>query len=386
MKRREFIEACAGLTMSAWFPGVAIAVTNRVVIVGGGIIGASIAYHLARRGAQVTLLEKLRPACGATEKSFAWLNATFSKQPREYFNLNLLGMHGWRRLQRELPDELPIQWGGSVEWYPAGAEAEELRREVPRHQSWGYATHFVDEREFRRLMPNVAAGPIAWASFSEQEGTLDPVQAVSVLLNAAKQAGATVHYPCEVTGLDLASGRVRGVETTCGRFAADALVIAAGVDTPRLTAMAGVNVPLKDSPGVFAHTAPQPRWMERVALGPGAVIKQGPDARIITGTSFTGTEGTDASRSHGEQLLREAAHFLPALKDVPVERMTLGWRVMPKDEFPVVGFADRCPNLYIAAMHSGVTLAPIIGQLAALEILDGARVDLLAPYRLSRFS
>ena len=385
MRRREFIEACGGLALSACFPGAAIAGNSRVVIAGGGIIGASIAYHLARRGARVTLLEKLRPACGATEKSFAWLNSTFSKQPREYFNLNLLGMHGWRRLERELPGALAIQWGGSVEWYPAGGEAEELRREVPRHQSWGYAAHFVDEAEFHRLMPNVTPGPIAWASFSEQEGTLDPVQAVGALLNAAKRAGAAVHYPCEVTGLDLAGGRVRGVATTCGRFEADALVLAAGVDTPRLAAMAGASVPLKDSPGVFAHTAPQPRLIERVALGPGAVIKQGADARIITGTSFTGTEGTDASKLHGEQLLREAARFLPALKDAPVESMTLGWRVMPKDEFPIIGFADRCPNLYIAAMHSGVTLAPLIGQLAALEIVDGARVDLLAPYRLSRF-
>jgi glycine/D-amino acid oxidase-like deaminating enzyme len=386
MKRREFIETCAGLAVSACFPGQVIAAASRVVIVGGGIIGASIAYHLARRGAQVALLEKLRPACGATEKSFAWLNATFSKQPREYFNLNLLGMHGWRRLELELPGELAIQWGGSVEWYPAGAEAEELRREVPRHQSWGYATHFVDEAEFHRLMPAVTPGPIASASFSEQEGTLDPVQAVSVLLSAAKQAGAMVHYPCEVTGIELFGGRVRGVETACGRFESDALVLAAGVDTPRLAALAGIKVPLKDSPGVFAHTVPRPRLLERVALGPGAVIKQGPDGRIITGTSFAGTEGTDATRTRGEQLLREAGRFLPGLKDAGVDNMTLGWRVMPKDEFPIVGFADRCPNLYIAAMHSGVTLAPIVGQLVALEILDGARVDLLSPYRLSRFS
>jgi len=58
---------------------------------------------------------------------------------------------------------------------------------------------------------------------------------------------------------------------------------------------------------------------------------------------------------------------------------------LPQDEFPILGFADSCPNLYIAATHSGVTLAPIIGQFAALEILDGARVEMLAPYRLSRF-
>jgi glycine/D-amino acid oxidase-like deaminating enzyme len=386
MKRREFIETCAGLALSAYFPRATLAGTSRVVIAGGGIIGASIAYHLARRGAQVTLLEKLRPASGATEKSFAWLNATFSKQPRSYFNLNLLGMHGWRRLERELGGELPIQWGGSLEWYPEGSEAEELRGGLRRHQGWGYATHFVDEAEFHRLLPNVTPGPMAVASFSEQEGTLDPVRAVNVLLAAAKEFGAAVQYPCEVTGIDIAGGKVRAVDTTCGKIPAEVLVLAAGVDTPRLAAKARIQVPLKDSPGVFAHTAPQPRLIERVALASRAVIKQGPDARIVTGTNFAGTEGTDASTSLGERLLQEAARYLPAMKGMALDNITLGWRVMPKDEYPIVGFAGPCPNLYMAVMHSGVTLAPLVGQLASVEILDGASVDLLAPYRLSRFA
>jgi glycine/D-amino acid oxidase-like deaminating enzyme len=88
----------------------------------------------------------------------------------------------------------------------------------------------------------------------------------------------------------------------------------------------------------------------------------------------------------GQRILREAAKVLPGIRGVAVERVTVGHRVMPVDEYPVVGFSDRCPNLYVAAMHSGVTLAPLIGQLAALEILDGARVNSLEPYRPSRFS
>jgi glycine/D-amino acid oxidase-like deaminating enzyme len=71
---------------------------------------------------------------------------------------------------------------------------------------------------------------------------------------------------------------------------------------------------------------------------------------------------------------------LPAL-----ETVTVGHRVLPRDEHPIVGFTERCPNLYIAAMHSGITLSPLIGQVAAEEILDGVAVDLLAPYRPARF-
>jgi glycine/D-amino acid oxidase-like deaminating enzyme len=78
--------------------------------------------------------------------------------------------------------------------------------------------------------------------------------------------------------------------------------------------------------------------------------------------------------------------FLPNVKDVPVERVTLGYRVMPRDEYPILGFAPACPNLYVAATHSGVTLAPLIGELASIEILDGVPVEMLEPYRPSRFA
>lgn len=209
---------------------------------------------------------------------------------------------------------------------------------------------------------------------------------MGALLKEAERLGARVLYPCEVTGLDIVSSRVRGVRTTKGRLEADVLVLACGVDTPRVAAMAEVHVPLKDSPGVLAHTAAQPRLLHRVALAPGAHIKQNPNGEIVTGSSFGGSPVTDTTKAYGQQLLQEAARFLPQLEHVPVERVTLGWRVMPKDEYPIVGFADPCPNLYVAAMHSGVTLAPVIGQFAALEILDGARIDLLEPYRPSRFA
>src|SRR5213080_5012522 len=78
-----------------------------IVVPGGGIIGANLAYRFARRGARVTVVERTRPASGATANSFAWINATYSKQPWAYFNLNRLGIESWLQLDRELPGELP---------------------------------------------------------------------------------------------------------------------------------------------------------------------------------------------------------------------------------------------------------------------------------------
>ena len=133
---------------------------KRVVIAGGGIIGASLAWHLTRRAgaAEVILVEKARPAAGTTKDSFAWINATFSKQPRHYFELNRMGIAAWRRLEREMTAPPPIQWGGSVEWYGEGPKAEELRKSVAQHRQWGYATRLADEQEVRRLIPEIDPG------------------------------------------------------------------------------------------------------------------------------------------------------------------------------------------------------------------------------------
>jgi len=372
--------------VSALLPGSAGSAPQKIVVAGGGIIGASLAYHLAKRGAQVTLCEKEYPAAGATGKSFAWINATFSKQPRQYHDLNVLGMKGWQHLEAEFSGDLQIQWGGAVEWQEGAPEAKALRTDVARAQDWGYSTRLIDLNEFSHLLPLILPGEFRAASFSEREGTLDPVQATQTILEKAKRLGAHVLYPCEVTGLTVSGGRVQAADTSQGRIPLDAMVVASGVATPRLAALAGVKVPLKDSPGVLAHTAPMAPLLDRVVLGPRAHMKQNPDGSVVTGTDFRGTPTTDSSRGFGEKLLASAAQYLLELKRAKLSQVTLGWRVMPQDEYPILGFADACPNLYIAATHSGVTLAPVVGEFGAMEILDGARVEMLAPYRLARFA
>jgi glycine/D-amino acid oxidase-like deaminating enzyme len=372
--------------------------TDRIVVVGAGITGASIAYHLAKRGAKVSIVDAVRPGAGATEKSFGWINATFSKRPRAYFDLNQLGIAGWRRLEAELGGELKVQWGGSVAWVAAGGAADPLRENVRRHQEWGYATHLIDGDEIRRLLPNIAPGEFGAACYCEYEGALDAMDAVKAMLRQVREAGGEVRYPHEVTGLKIERGRVAAIQAGESSLEAGAVVLACGVAIPRLAEMVGVSVPLKESEGVLVHTRPQPKLIDRVVLAPDIHCKQKLDGRVVVGGPIVADPGAIINPARGpaggaapepdeyaKRILREAAQVLPGLRGVAVERVTLGRRVMPVDEYPIVGFAAGCPNLYIAAMHSGVTLAPLIGQLAALEILDEARVGLLEPYRPARF-
>jgi glycine/D-amino acid oxidase-like deaminating enzyme len=145
----------------------------------------------------------------------------------------------------------------------------------------------------------------------------------------------------------------------------------------------GVRVPLKDSPGVLVHTPPQPALLHRVVLSPIAHMKQKPDGRIVTGSGFGADDGGDTGSS--QRFLKAASAVLPALEAVEVERTTLGWRALPKDEFPIVGFPRGRRDVYLTVMHSGMTLSPLIAHLAAAEILDSVEVEKLSPYRLERF-
>src|SRR5260370_23175659 len=254
---------------------------KRIVVAGAGIVGASIAYHLAKRGAKVTVMEAAHPGAGATGKSFGWINATFSKLPRAYFDLNLLGMAGWDRLEEELHGELQIQWGGSVFWDP---QAGGLQDNVRHHQQWGYATRLIDRPELHLLVASLTFPVAGVACFCEPEGAVGPLAATTTLLENARRFGAEVLCPREVAERDLTSRHT--------------FVLACGVDSPRLARLAGVNMPLRESPGRLVHTTSQPKLIHRVVLAPEVHFKQGSDGRIVIGGAGGGG-GRRAHRVHG---------------------------------------------------------------------------------------
>jgi glycine/D-amino acid oxidase-like deaminating enzyme len=401
MERRDFLRCFAGLAVAAAVPNHLLADTpvEPVVIVGGGILGASLAYHLSRRGARVMLLEKDSPAAGATSRSFAWINADFSKQPLHYHELNKLGVWAYRLLEEELSG-LPVQWGGCLQWYLDASRAQELRRQVRQQQEWGYAVRLIDEKEFRRLEEEMHPGRFLAASFAGQEGFIDPVATTELLLRKAEAAGAEIVYPCEVTGIEVRAGRIRAVKTSKGVFPAEFLILAAGVNTPSLASMAGVHVPLVPAPGLLLHTKPLPRLLHRVVVGPDAHMKQFSDGRMVIGDDFgpPKTAVHDYLKSqpqdfpdesirdlHLQRILKQAAQYLPQVAKSSVTKVTLGWRPMPQDGFPIVGLCSQYPNLYVVVTHSGVTLAPLLGELVSLEILDHVSVQMLEPYRVTRF-
>ena len=115
-------------------------------------------------------------------------------------------------------------------------------------------------------------------------------------------------------------------------------------------------------------------------------FRQTSDGSVQIGEGTQESLRRDDSQTHADDLLARAAHYLPGLSGATADPVPVGYRPMPLDGYPVLGSAPSAPNLYVAVTHSGVTLAPVIGELAAMEIVDGARVEILDHYRPERFA
>ena len=369
----------------------------KVVVVGAGIVGASIAYHLSRRDVAVTVVDKAQPGSGASSHSFAWINGT-GKSPVGYHDFNRRSLEMWGRFARGLDVDVGLRWGGHLEWEGTVEGASLLRDRVQQLQKWGYPCQMIDEAELRRLEPGLSPGPVAAAAVGSADGQVDPRKVVDACLLRASEAGALVRQESPVIGLNgsaLSQGRTRidSVQTEQGEVPCDVLVLASGVDTTKLAAMAGINVPQEYSPGVVVNTDPLPPVLNSVLYAPEIDaghpkihVRQRTDGTVQIGESVQESVAEDGSQAHAQDLMGRAARYLPALAGATPVLEPVGYRPMPLDGFSVLGFHHGAPNVYVALTHSGVTLAPLIGELAALEIVDGAKVDVLRPYRPDRFS
>jgi glycine/D-amino acid oxidase-like deaminating enzyme len=369
----------------------------RVGVVGAGIVGASIAYHLSQVGARVTLFEKAQPGSGATQNSFAWLNA-FVADP-QYRALRLRSLMAYHDLDVRL--KLGIVWGGYTNWASTAAQVRSLWESAAQMSGTPYPVRAIDAAELIAMTPSLMPGPVAAAFFSRIDGHLNPVEVTLRFLDAARQHGATVMLQCEVQGLDRKHGALTGVQTNQGYFPLDRLIVAGGVDTPSILAMTGFDLKLRHAPGILAHSRPTSIITPIIFDAPGNLsFKQMADGSIV-GTDSPEPPDTAVHQEiraravafpdeglramHGNRILTKIAEFLPASRGMTLERLTLGFRPMPLDELPVVGAIPGMSDVHVAVTHSGVTLAPILGRYVTEEVMTGSRAEALAPFRPERF-
>ena len=354
--------------------------SSETIVIGAGIIGASIAYHLARRGADVVVLDRIGPAAGATGKSFAWINANHVAD-EAYHRLRYQSLSEYHRLDQELKGALGVQWCGALCF---DTESDALDQRLRHFQALGYPVEAISHNQFRELEPNYQDPPKR-ALRSALEGSIEPILATSALIDAAAERGARTIYGADVTGLRMSGGRVTGVATESGDLDAKAVILAAGIGAAGLLAGIGIDLPMANKPGIMLHSRPIEPVLNHVIWGDRIHIKQQDDGRLIIGEIFSEGEAEPDQMAIVETMLGAVGACLPGI-DIEIERTTIGMRPIPKDGMPIVGHPAGIDSLYVAVMHSGITLAPIIGRMSAEEVLDGVTFEALAPYRPGRFS
>ena len=348
-----------------------------IVIAGAGIVGANLGYHLACAGAAVTIVERSRPASGVTGRSFAWINVVHGNAP-DLALLRSLAIEDYHRLERELNGALAIDWNGALAWSGSPADSERL---VAEHTAWGHDVGLVESDEIRRLEPHLVAPPPV-AAYAPGEGALDPVAATRALVDAAVESGARLVGGTEVKALATTGGRVCGVVLPSGTIEADVVVLAAGTDSTALCAGIGIELPVAASPATLCTFDAPAGLVGRVVSGPDLEIRQTPSGRLFVCGWYVEGKSPEIQAADTLALVRRRFRGVDPVTSMDVR---VGWRPMPEDGMPIVGFAPEVPGLYLAVMHAGVVMAPVVGRLATDEIVAGNEAEALAPCRVSRF-
>lgn len=365
----------------------------RTIVIGAGVMGASVAYRLAQAGAAVTVLEATRIGGGTSGISFAWTNAN-KKPPRPYHDLNVAGVKAHAALADEFGATPWRHGGGSLEW-EAEPDRAAQRQNVEQLQSWGYAAEWLTPHQVQELEPDIDPAVIGDApvAFFPDEGWLDPVVYAHAMLSAARRRhGAEIICGARIVDLIMTGDRVSGVRTADGRqYDADIVVNCAGRWTNEATRDAGLHLPLAPTVGFLVFTPPVAASLARVVRTP--VINARPDGagRLMLHWNPTDAElafdkPLSPSMSEARDLVRRARRLLPSIGEVEPEAVRIAIRPIPGDHFSAIGPMPRnSSGYYVAVTHSGVTMSPFLGIAVADEIVRGRQRAELADFRPARF-
>lgn len=356
--------------------------TERIVVVGAGVIGAAIGYRLAQGGADVTIVEAAIPASGASGRSFGWINASFSLNAH-HFGVRVAAMAAHHRLAVDLGGT-PTTWPGTIAWDEAGAAQDAT---FTRLSEAGYPVRRLDRTEFATLEPAIANPPETALHFPT-EGVTDLTALTHRLLAGAARHGARILPGLPVTGIAAKGGRVSGLAAPDGELPATRVILATGTGTPDLLTPLDLALPMLHRPAVLLRTQVLPPILNHILVTPCMELRQEPDGRILAPTS-PNHQADDATalgappEDLADAAIRHIADLLPGAAPRWQEAIR-AFRPVPGDGLPVIG-ATSVAGLYLAVMHSGATLAALAGELVASEILGGVEAPLLALYRPGRF-
>jgi len=360
------------------------------LVVGAGIVGTSIAYALHKAGQKVTLIDKDFPAAHASSNTFAWINASYPKQPLNYHLLSRLGLDIYRKWDDHL--DLNINWNGSLEWFSRDEENQNMIEQIALIQQYGSATEIITKKEAIAEEPNLLFSQELIAR-SPSDGAINPVTAVQKMIQQITNSGNQVIFPAELIKVRTNKDWVTAT-TSRGSITADKVVYACGIDSNQV---AKGNYLKPATPGIIVTSKPFKQTIRKVVVGPGVHVHQRSDGVVVMGEQDSLPINHDQrlaarpeefpdrqlSLEHGQRIVNLATSFIPQFKELEIDKVDIGWRPLPLDGKPVIGSLNKYE--YLATMHSGISLAPIVAELVRDELMYDIKSELLNDFRPQRF-
>ena len=372
-----------------------------VIVIGAGVVGCSLAFHLARSGARVTVFDKEREVCaGMSARSGALLRMHYTFAPEaELAWKSLRYFAHWDEIVGRDAERRGcgfVRTGFTIVVGPPNAE--KLRANVAMLREVGVDTSVIEPAELRSLEPAINVDDVALAAYEPQSGYADPVAATRSIAEAAARHGAGFQLGVPIASIDAAGGRVRGVIDAAGkRHAADAVCVVAGPWTDRLLKPLGASIGIRAEraqiaffkrPATLKHCGCidtisgsyfRPQGAEETLIGLGDVkAEYEPDP-----DSFREDNDADFVTEVAERL----AHRVPAMTGAGYSRGHAGIYDVSPDSRAVMGPVPEIGGLFVAAGFSGTGFktAPAVGAAMAELILTGhpTTVD-LRPFGFAR--
>jgi len=375
-----------------------------VVIIGAGVIGASIAYYLAKEGIQAVVLDKKGTAAGSSSACEGLLLLQ-SKKPGIHLDMALDSIRRFPTLEQELNDPIEYENKGGLVVIESEAELEAMQLFVEKQKKHNVDISLLSTEQAREMEPALSE-KIIGATFSPLDSQVNPILLTLGFLHGAQKAGTGLFTDTPVRAIELDAGRIAAVTTDRGRIATSIVINAAGTFAAEIGAMLNVNIPIKPRRGQILVTEATKPILKRCILsamyiaakfnpqiaaagGVGFAVEQTANGNVLIGSTreFVGFDNSttyEGIQSIAGTILR----VIPGLENLHIIRAFAGLRPYTPDGLPILGRVEAIEGFIMAAGHEGdgITLAPVTGEMIAKLVAGQATPFPFDDFRLERFS
>ena len=355
--------------------------TAEVVIVGGGVIGLSIAYHLAKRGLKdvVVLERESTVGAGSTGRCAGGFRHQFSTEIN--IKLSLLSISKLLQFTEELDQPIDIHQDGYLFLLQNPHDIESFRQNMNLQCRFGVPVESLTPGEIGRVFPNteLTTDDILAATYCAKDGVSDPAGVTEGYRRNAQRLGVTIRTEEEVVGIEVDAGRVKGVRTNKDRLSAPIIVNAAGPYAAKVGEMAGIEIPVVPLRRFIWITKPfagaPKRWTLVIDFSTGFYFHRESGGVLFgMGNREEGpTFDLGVDWKFFDKVMEIAMHRFPPIGEAAIKNAWAGSYEMSPDAHPILGQAPGLDGFVLANGFSGHGFqhAPAVGQLIAEEIVDG---------------